>query len=849
MAVGEDLTPVSLADIKIDPKITNYLRSEWGIKEFFPPQQEALAYSLEGRNLMLTIPTASGKSLVAYLTMIHRLKTDLEGFRGLYIVPLKALASEKVNEIRELGKLVGLTVGIAIGDRSGETKKIEDADIIVCTSEKLDSMLRSRTNLIDKIGIVVVDEFHLLQDISRGPTLEIILSRIRHSKPNAQIIALSATVGNPLEMAKWLDAKLIESEWRPIQLQSGTLTGLDVKVHRIDGPNKRKWPDIRTLEGKSSKHLQAVLDDTINSEGQILIFVNSRASTQKEARELSKHVTRELKMESQKYTKEMEEKWHLIAEKLDRRDDISSMGRSLLSCIKGGIAFHHAGLSHFQRKIIEEEFKKGELLAIVATPTLAQGINLPARRVIIRDYRRWNSVAGGSIPVSVSEIRQMLGRAGRPSYDDSGDAWIVARDIDEELQIVERYLVSDPESVTSKLANPSSVKANQDPALLMHLLSIIANAGIKDRDGISRFFAKTFLGTQMEKNILEERIDDVLHWLIDNGMISKTGESEEVMKRIKTRGKNEKSAKEENWHDDMPSWAKQGAAIPGLEISESDYAHNRNLTPRKGPAIFGFQKASQRVSQEEFLPDSAAMTYDATSLGRRISRLYLNPISGRIIHDGLKVAMDVMAGNDEVHQISPLGLIHLAACTPDFLAMWPRKEELETILSAIHNHERELLSDPIDMEQERRMKGVLVLQEWINEKSMEEIENEWNVQPGDLRSRVDLAEWLLFAMREILSEDIGLQSLQPQGHRELLEAISELHRRVRNGCKTDLLGLVTIRGIGRIRAREMVSILGVENASDVSLLTENDRNKLADLRGWSPKLVENIVNEAKRISK
>tara|TARA_Y100001970_G_scaffold46609_1_gene58817 strand:- start:3902 stop:6448 length:2547 start_codon:yes stop_codon:yes gene_type:complete len=848
MAAGEDLSPISLADVKIDSKITNFLYSNWDIKEFYPPQKEALAYSLEGRNLMLTIPTASGKSLVAYLTMIHRLKTDLEGFRGLYIVPLKALASEKVEEIRELAKLVGLTVGIAIGERSGETRKIEEADILVCTSEKLDSMLRSRTNLIDKIGVVVVDEFHLLQDINRGPTLEVLLSRIRHSKPDAQIVALSATVGNPLEMANWLDAKLIKSDWRPIQLHSGTLTGLDIKVHRIDGPKEQKWPDIRTIEGKSSKRLQAVLDDTVKSEGQILIFVNSRASTQKEARELSKHVIREIKKGSLQYTKEMEKKWTSIASSLNRREDISSMGRSLVSSIKGGIAFHHAGLSHFQRKIIEEKFRNGELLAIVATPTLAQGINLPARRVIIRDYRRWNSVAGGSIPVSVSEIRQMLGRAGRPSYDDAGDAWIVARDTEEEIQIVERYLVSDPEDVTSKLANSSAIRASQDPALLTHILSIISNAGIKDRDSISRFFAKTFLATQMEKKVLEQRIDDVISWLFNNGMISKTGDSEEVMKRIRKR-ENEEEPKEENWYDDMPTWAKQGISIPGLEISNKEYKHSRNLTPRKGPAIFGFEKASQRLDYEEHIPDSATMTYEATSLGRRISRLYLNPISGRIIRDGLGVAMNVMSGDDEIHQISPLGLIHLTTCTPDFLSLWPRKEELETILSAIHNHERELLAEPVDMEQERRMKGVLVIKEWINEKSMEEIENEWNVQPGDLRGRVDLVEWLLFAMREILSEDEDLRSLQPDGHRELLEAISELHRRVRNGCKTDLLGLVTIRGIGRIRAREMVSLLGVENASDVSLLTERDRSRLADLRGWSPKLVDNIVNEAKRISK
>lgn len=797
---------------------------------------------------MLTIPTASGKSLVAHLTIIQRLLTDLEGCRGLYIVPLKALASEKVEELRELAELVGLTVGIAIGDRGGETESIEEADILVCTSEKLDSLLRTRSNLMEKIGVVVSDEFHLLHDIGRGPTLEVLLSRIRHSRPEAQIIALSATVGNGTQMAEWLDAKLIESDWRPIRLHSGTLTGLDVKVHRIDGPGGGEWPEPRTIEGKKTRKFQAVLDDTVDSAGQILIFVNSRASAQKEARELAKYVVKEVKQNSSRYNEKMAEEWNSIAEKMTRSEDTSVMGRALSNAIRGGIAFHHAGLSHTQRKTIEDSFRKGALLAIVATPTLAQGVNLPARRVIVRDYRRWSSVAGGSMPVPVMEIRQMLGRAGRPKYDNAGDAWIVAKDDDEELNLVDRYLLSDAEEVTSKLANPSALRPEEDPALLTHLLSIIATSGIRDRDALSRFFGETFLATQIESDMLESRIDDVVNWLTLNEMITKNGESKEVLERIKNR-QDETSREDENWQDEMPTWAKTSSSIPGLEITEKKVVASTSLTPRKGPAIFGFRKASLQTEREEILPDSAAMTYEATALGQRVARLYLNPISGRIIHDGLKVAMDVMRGVDDIHQISPLGLLHLAACTPDFIALWPRKEEWDLINSAIHNHEREFLAEPVDSDQERRMKGVLVLQEWIEETKMEDLENRWNVQPGDLRSRVDLAEWLLFAMREILSEDEELRNIDPEGHRDLVDAVSELHRRVRYGCKTELLGLVTIRGVGRTRAREMMKLLGVETALDVASLTEKDSSKLADLRGWSPKLVSNIVAEASRVSR
>ncbi|MCS5532441.1 MAG: DEAD/DEAH box helicase [Candidatus Poseidoniales archaeon] len=844
MAVGEDLPEVSLADLEVDQRIIDHLRSEWGIEELFLPQREALPYALAGRNVMLTIPTASGKSLVAHLTIIQRLITDLNGAKGLYIVPLKALASEKVEELRELASLVGLSVGIAIGDRSGETSGIDDSDILVCTSEKLDSMLRTRDGIMGKIGVVVADEFHLLHDISRGPTLEVLLSRIRHSQPEAQLIALSATVGNSQEMADWLDAKLIQSNWRPIQLHSGTLTGLNVKIHRIDGPDHVEWPEPRTIEGRNTKRLQAVLDDSVSSGGQMLVFVNSRASAQKEARELSKHIRKKIADNSTRYDAELVEKWGDISERMTRREDTSVMGRSLAQAIRGGVAFHHAGLTHTQRKTVEEAFREGSLLAIVATPTLAQGVNLPARRVIIRDHRRWSSVGGGSMPLPVMEIRQMLGRAGRPKFDDSGDAWILAKDDDDELNIVELYMLSEPEEVTSKLANPSAIRAEEDPALLTHLLSIMATGGIRDRDSVSRFFRQTFLATHMDEQSLEARLDDVIGWLAENGMITREGESDEVLSRIKER--EQTPSEPEEWQDEMPEWAKTSQSVPGLEISKSEITSPTTLTPRKGPAIFGFAKASQRITSEPSLPDPASMTYSSTALGHRVARLYLNPISGRMIHDGLQRAMRIMIGTDDVHQLSPLSLLHLVSCTPDFLALWPRKEEAERIHSAIHSHQREFLTEAVDSDIERRMKGVLVLEDWIDEASFENLEKNWNVQPGDVRSRVDLAEWLLYAMREILNDDEELRQLDSSQHKVLVEFVNELHRRVRNGCKAELLGLVSIRGIGRIRAREMADLLGVENASDVASLTERDRENLASLRGWSIRLVDNLVEAAAR---
>ena len=837
------LEMVDLRDFRIDERLKKMLEENWGITQLFPPQARALPNSLDGRNLMLAIPTASGKSLVAHITMAHRLSNDLKGMRGVYIVPLKALASEKFRELSEICKSVDLKVGLAIGDRSSENNFVEDSDVLVCTSEKLDSMLRSNPSLMDDIGIVVADEFHLLQDPSRGPTLEILLSRIRHRVESAQILALSATVGNANDLAEWLDADLVKSEWRPIALYSGTLTGLDLRYHSVESPGGDfSLPESKRLDGGVNKNLHSVLDDTTEMSKQMLVFVASRSSAQKEARELSKHVKSKLDAGGHNFSDSVTESWEEMANSLSVRESSSVTAKALANAVRGGVGFHHAGLTSSQRRVVEEGFRTGNLLCIVATPTLAQGVNLPASRVVIRDSRRWSTVAARSMPLPVMEVRQMMGRAGRPGFDEFGESFLVSKSKQDEDSLIDLYLKGEPEDVTSKLANPGAQNAEEDGALLAHILSIVATAGIDDRDAISRFLTKTFLSSQMNPETLEARTDDVLYWLCENGMIERRGESKQVENRIK---QSKTAEREEDWQDEMPSWANSATAIPGLDLIPKEETQRR-FTPRRGPAIFGFKKASMYKPSDSFIPEPATMTYAPTQLGARVSRLYLNPISGRIIQDGLRKAIDIISGKDNVGQVSPLSLLHLASCTPDFLPLWPRKNDYGAIQEVLHGREREFLSTTTDLEEERRMKGALVVNSWMDEDSLDSIENDWGVQAGDLRSRVELIEWLLYAMRRILSEDEDLGMMDRSAHKILYESIDEVHRRVRYGCKADILGLVAIRGVGRVRAREMSDTLGVNDASDLSAITERDKSRLSDLRGWSPKLVDKLVDSANK---
>ena len=825
--------------------LENAIRNVLNITEFYPPQAEGIKNGLTGGNLMLSIPTASGKSAVAYVCMLQKILNN-EGSKGIYVVPLKALAKEKFVEISALCEELDLKSSLAVGDRGSEVGSLQDWDILVCTSERLDSLIRSKQDFLDTVGCLVIDEFHLIDDHGRGPTLEIIISRTRHENPNCQIIALSATVGNANKVAEWLDAKLVTSEWRPVELRSGTFSDLILKIHRVDSKNLVKLPNPRAVAGNPNHGLRALISDTLSENGQALVFVNSRASAQKEARELSKHLIRETKKEEGVSTEKIS-LWQGVSSKLVAADENTSMGKALSDCVAGGVGFHHAGLSPRQRDIVEEAFKKGVLVALVATPTLAQGVNLPSRRVIVRDHRRWNSIAGGSLPIRAMEIRQMIGRAGRPGYDPHGEGIVIAKNPKEEQFIVDRYILGTVEPVTSRLATIQSSGARDDPALLTHMLALIATGGIDNRYSLSKFLSKTFLASTIPKEGLEERIDRSIAWLVENEMISRTGEDENLAERISESVEDEDVV--DLWDDDVPNWAMAAKGIVDLEKVSDPMEYRKGLSKRKGPAIFGFSRASSIERSQLESVEALTMTYSATMLGRSVARLYLSPLSGRALYDGLIRAGQILNGIDAVGQISPFSLVHLISSTADFQKFWVKGSEIDQMEVASIAHEREKLLPPDPLDELECVKSTLILMEWMEEAKMVDLERRWGVQPGDLRSRVEAAEWLLRASIRILSdsehESLSDLTVAPP----LLEILKETRTRLQHGCKSDIIPLVGIRGVGRSRARDLVNRLSVESVRDVASMTNNDLEKLGGLQGWSTTLASNIRKEASRIVK
>ena len=273
---------MKIDEIQIDARIIEILRSQ-GITTLYPPQEAAIPYILNGRNILLSIPTASGKTLVAYLAILHRLLS--EGGKALYVVPLIALAREKYEEL-QLFKQLGLKIALSTGDYDESDSHLSKYDIIVCTSEKADSLLRHGIRWIKNVKVLVVDEIHLIHDPNRGPTLEVLIARFRAVNPDTQIVGLSATIKNADELGRWLNAELIHSNWRPVILKEGVYH--ENHITYTDG-------EIEDIPGDEKNPILRLVSQSLNKDGQVLVFVNTRRSTVSVSQQIGKIVRKFLK--------------------------------------------------------------------------------------------------------------------------------------------------------------------------------------------------------------------------------------------------------------------------------------------------------------------------------------------------------------------------------------------------------------------------------------------------------------------------------------------------------------------------------------------------------------------------
>jgi helicase len=716
---------MDVADIPGVPAwLPEHLR-EGGIEELYPPQAEAVERGVtEGESLVASVPTASGKTLVAAMAMLASVD---RGGKTLYIVPLRALASEKRAEF-EAYEAHGVEVGVSTGNYESEGGWLADKDVIVATSEKVDSLVRNDAPWLDELTCVVADEVHLVDDAERGPTLEVTLAKLRTLNPGLQTVALSATIGNAVKLAEWLDAALVDSTWRPIDLKKGVHYG--DALHLEDGSQTRV--PVRNSEDQTA----AIVRDTLEDDGSSLVFVNSRRNAEAAARRLASTTGDFLGPD------ERAELADVAAEIRDVSDTDTS--DDLADAVEKGAAFHHAGLSAGHRSLVEDAFRERLLRVISATPTLAAGVNTPSRRVVVRDWRRYDGSVGGMQPLSVLEVHQMMGRAGRPGLDPYGEALLVASSHDELDELFERYVWADPEPVQSKLA--------AEPALRTHILATVASGFARSRSGLLEFLEGTLYATQTaERDQLAAVTDRVIDYLDTNGFLERES-------------------------------------------------------------------------------DGADVELSATNLGHTVSRLYLDPMSAATIIDGLR---DAAEGEDVP---TALGLYHLVARTPDMYELYLRSGDREEYTMCAYERETELLGAAPSEFEERfedwlsALKTARLLEDWASEREEADITVEYGVGPGDIRGKVDTAEWLLGAAESLASE-LGL-GVGP--------AVREARTRVEHGVKAELVDLAGVRGVGRKRARRLFEA-GIETRAD---LREAEKPVvLAALRGRH-KTAETVLENA-----
>jgi helicase len=472
----------------LDSSIREIIRDSYPqIQDVNPAQKAVLDAGLldNPENYIIAIPTASGKTL---LGVMAALRTILDGGKVVYAVPLLSIQNEKVKEFKKFEEH-----GIKVG------KHPSSSDLAVMVFESYDALTRFSWNTLSEVDLLIVDEFHMIGEYSRGPTIECAITRSRMLNEGMRIIALSATLQNMEELSTWLAAQVVEHDYRPVPL----------------------FKDILNAEEFGTKNkndvILSILKDSVDESSQAMVFVSTRRFTESLASYLAEKIKRNLPEDKKKAFQTVAEK---ILDVPRRKGSLpTEVCHKLAECAQNGMAFHHAGLFDQQKEIIEEEFRAGNLLMITATPSLMYGVNLPSKNVVIRDYTRWTSQ--GPQPIPVFDYLQMSGRAGRPGYDEEGFSYLIAKTLPEAEQLQYQYIYGEIEATNSRLLE------NRD-AVFRQIISQVASGMAKNPKELMDFFKETFSGFQIThseysslfaSDTLEFQIKEALDFLIENGMI------------------------------------------------------------------------------------------------------------------------------------------------------------------------------------------------------------------------------------------------------------------------------------------------------------------------------------------
>ncbi|GMM30843.1 putative RNA helicase [Martiniozyma asiatica (nom. inval.)] len=478
-----------------DEKIVNIYKNKFS---YFNPMQTMTFHTLYNSNSSVFVgsPTGSGKTVVAELAIWHAFN-EFPGSKVVYIAPMKALVRERVDDWRErIQKNTSHKIVEMTGDSLPGSNEVREADIIITTPEKFDGISRNwqSRKFVQEVSLIIMDEIHLLAS-DRGPILEIIVSRMNYissyTKRPIRLLGLSTAVSNAMDMASWLGVKEglfnFPQSVRPVPL----------KMY-IDGfpDNLAFCPLMKTMNKPA---FMAIKQHSPTKP--VLIFVASRRQTRLTALDLI-HLCG-MEENPRRFLKMSEAELEAVASKV--KDD------TLKLSLQFGIGLHHAGLVESDRQISHKLFEQNKIQILIATSTLAWGVNLPAHLVIIKGTQFFDAKIEGYRDMDLTDILQMMGRAGRPAFDTSGIAMVYTK---ESKKTFYKHFLNVGFPVESSL---HKVMDN-------HIGAEISSGTIKTRQEAMDFLTWTFLYRRAHHNPTyygiedqsQEGISKYLSGLVDN---------------------------------------------------------------------------------------------------------------------------------------------------------------------------------------------------------------------------------------------------------------------------------------------------------------------------------------------
>ncbi|XP_036206823.1 DNA polymerase theta isoform X2 [Myotis myotis] len=516
----------------------------FGVKKMFKWQAECLLLGevLEGKNLVYSAPTSAGKTLVAELLILKRVLEMRK--KALFILPFVSVAKEKKYYLQSLFQEVGIKVDGYMGSTSPKGH-FSSLDIAVCTIERANGLINRliEENKMDLLGIVVVDELHMLGDSHRGYLLELLLTKICYITQKSascqadlasplsyavQIVGMSATLPNLELVASWLNAELYHTDFRPVPLVESVKIGNSI----YDSSMKlvREFQPMLQVKGDED-HVVSLCYETIRENHSVLLFCPSKKWCEKVADNIA-HEFYNLHHQAEGLLKSPELSPVILEQKglLEVIDQLkhspSGLDSILQKTVPWGVAFHHAGLTFEERDIIEGAFRQGQIRVLAATSTLSSGVNLPARRVIIR-----TPIFSGRT-LDVLTYKQMVGRAGRKGVDTVGESILICKNSEKSKGIA--LLQGSLKPVRSCLRSREGEEVT--PSMIRAILEIIVGGVASTSQDMQTYASCTFLAASMregkrgiQKNqdpVQLGAIESCVMWLLENEFIQTTEASD-----------------------------------------------------------------------------------------------------------------------------------------------------------------------------------------------------------------------------------------------------------------------------------------------------------------------------------